>query len=185
MTEKIAALNLVRMPLADVNHPHPKNPRDIPAADSEEIRVLDASLDHDYFDPVVWNSRNGLLVSGHVRVPRLIALGFTHADVSVVDYDEATHEARLLAGNDHSGKNNEDKLDALLTSLRTSEVDPVLAMLAALPPEPPPPGPPPEEPVFNYKSQFGVIVICADEAAQEQTFNQLTSLGMACRVVVT
>lgn len=139
MTEKIAALNLVRMPLADVNHPHPKNPRDIPAADSEEIRVLDASLDHDYFDPVVWNSRNGLLVSGHVRVPRLIALGFTHADVSVVDYDDATHEARLLAGNDHSGKNNEDKLDALLTSLRTSEVDPVLAMLAALPPAPPPP----------------------------------------------
>jgi len=137
--EKIAALNLVRMPLADVNHPHPKNPRDIPAADSEEIRVLDASLDHDYFDPVVWNSRNGLLVSGHVRVPRLIALGFTHADVSVVDYDDATHEARLLAGNDHSGKNNEDKLDALLTSLRTSAVDPVLAMLAALPPAPPPP----------------------------------------------
>ena len=129
--EKIAALNLVRMPLADVNHPHPKNPRDIPPDDSEEIRVLDASLDHDYFDPVVWNSRNGLLVSGHVRVPRLIALGFTHADVSVVDYDEATHEARLLAGNDHSGKNNEDKLDALLASLRTSEVDPVLAMLAA------------------------------------------------------
>jgi DNA modification methylase len=137
--EKIAALNLVRMPLADVNRPHPKNPRDIPPDDSEEIRVLDASLSHDYFDPIVWNSRNGLLVSGHVRVPRLIALGFTHADVSVVDYDEATHEARLLAGNDHSGKNNEDKLDALLTSLRTSEVDPVLALLSALPPAPPPP----------------------------------------------
>lgn len=131
--EKIAALNLVRMPLADVNHPHPKNPRDIPAADSEEIRVLDASLSHDYFDPIVWNSRNGLLVSGHVRVPRLIALGFTHADVSVVDYDEATHEARLLAGNAYSGKNNDDKLDALLTSLRTSEVDPVLAMLVKMP----------------------------------------------------
>lgn len=80
---KTAILNIVRMPLVDVNHPHPKNPRDIPPDDSEEIRVLDASLAHDYFDPVVWNRRNGLLVSGHVRVPRLLALGFTHADVSV------------------------------------------------------------------------------------------------------
>jgi hypothetical protein len=39
----------------------------------------------------------------------------------------------MLAANVHSGKNDEDKLDALLASLRTSEVDPVLAMLAALP----------------------------------------------------
>lgn len=155
--EKIAAINIVRMALVDVNHPHPKNPREIPAADSEEIRVLDASLDHDYFDPVVWNSRNGLLVSGHVRVPRLIALGFTHADVSVVDYDDATHEARLLAGNDHSGRNDDDKLATLLTSLRESQVDPVLALMASLPEAPVIPGGADAEPQIDRAEELNKI----------------------------
>ena len=155
---KTAILNIVRLPLVDVNHPQPQTPRDIPPDDSEEIRVLDASLAHDYFDPVVWNRRNGLLVSGHVRVPRLLALGFTHADVSVVDYDDATHEARLLAGNDHSGKNNDDKLDALLTSLRTSAVDPVLALLSALPPVAPlPAGDADAEPQIDRAEELNKI----------------------------
>jgi DNA modification methylase len=69
----------------------------------------------------------------------MTALGFTHADVVVVDYDEETHLARMLAANAHSGKNDEDKLDALLASLRDASVDPVLALLSALPPAPPPP----------------------------------------------
>lgn len=140
MTEKHANLELWKSaPLAEINHPHPKNPRVIPDADSEEVRTLDASLEHDYFDPLIWNKRNRMWVSGHVRAWRMTALGFTHADVVVVDYDEETHLARMLAANAHSGKNDEDKLDALLASLREASVDPVLALLSALPPAPPPP----------------------------------------------
>lgn len=140
MTEKHANLELWKSaPLAEINHPHPKNPRVIPDADSEEVRTLDASLEHDYFDPLIWNKRNRMWVSGHVRAWRMTALGFTHADVFVVDYDEETHLARMLAANAHSGKNDEDKLDALLASLRDASVDPVLALLSALPPAPPPP----------------------------------------------
>jgi DNA modification methylase/ribosomal protein L12E/L44/L45/RPP1/RPP2 len=139
MTEKHANLELWKSaPLAEINHPHPKNPRVIPDADSEEVRTLDASLEHDYFDPLIWNKRNRMWVSGHVRAWRMTALGFTHADVVVVDYDEETHLARMLAANAHSGKNDEDKLDALLASLRDASVDPVLALLSALPPAPPP-----------------------------------------------
>jgi hypothetical protein len=134
MTEKHANLELWKSaPLAEINHPHPKNPRVIPDADSEEVRTLDASLEHDYFDPLIWNKRNRMWVSGHVRAWRMTALGFTHADVVVVDYDEETHLARMLAANAHSGKNDEDKLNRLIDELRTSEVDPVLAMLSALP----------------------------------------------------
>jgi DNA modification methylase len=140
MTEKHANLELWKSaPLAEINHPHPKNPRVIPDADSEEVRTLDASLEHDYFDPLIWNKRNRMWVSGHVRAWRMTALGFTHADVVVVDYSEETHLARMLAANAHSGKNDEDKLDALLASLRDASVDPVLALLSALPPAPPPP----------------------------------------------
>jgi hypothetical protein len=136
MTEKHANLELWKSaPLAEINHSHPKNPRVIPDADSEEVRTLDASLEHDYFDPLIWNKRNRMWVSGHVRAWRMTAIGFTHADVVVVDYDEETHLARMLAANAHSGKNDEDKLDALLASLRDASVDPVLALLSALPPD--------------------------------------------------
>lgn len=132
--EKRATLNLKSLPLARINKPHPENPRTLPAEGSPERSTLRASLAHDYFDPVIWNERNGLLVSGHVRVPEMIALGFTHADVVVVDYDEPTHLARMLAANAHSGKNESGKLEALYTSLRQTSINPVLALLQALPP---------------------------------------------------
>ena len=38
---------------------------------------------------------------------------------------------------------------------------------------------------FNYKEQYGVIVICADEAEQEKVYNTLNDDGYNCRVVAT
>jgi len=35
------------------------------------------------------------------------------------------------------------------------------------------------------KNQYGVIVMCGDEAAQEKTFNALSDLGYNCKIVVT
>ncbi len=36
---------------------------------------------------------------------------------------------------------------------------------------------------FCYKSQFGVIVICKDEAEQESIYDQLLKLGLTVKVV--
>ena len=36
---------------------------------------------------------------------------------------------------------------------------------------------------FNYTEQYGVIVMCADEAEQEKVYNRLTEEGYACKVV--
>ena len=36
-----------------------------------------------------------------------------------------------------------------------------------------------------YKEQYGVVVICANEAEQERVYNELTALGLTCKVVVT
>lgn len=134
-TQKIAALRTERRELKSLK-PHPKNPRDHPQPGSAKWKVLEKSLAHDYFDPIVVNERNGLLVSGHLRVKVLMHLGYELADCSIVDYDEATHEARLLAGNEQIGKNNDDKLTALIADLRASTVDPVLALMKKLPPAP-------------------------------------------------
>jgi DNA modification methylase len=117
--------------------PHPENPRKHPAPGSKEWKTLAASLAHDYFDPIVLNERNGLLVSGHLRTKVLLHLGYKTADVVLVDYDDDTHRARLVAANAQAGKDDRDKLDALFSSLRSASVDPVLAMLNALPAAPP------------------------------------------------
>src|SRR4051794_30220498 len=98
LAEKVAALRIERMAVAELQ-PHPRNPRKHPAVDSPAWEALKKSLGHDYFDPLVVNVRNGKLVSGHLRQKVMLALGFTHADVSVVDYDEPTHVARLIAAN--------------------------------------------------------------------------------------
>ncbi len=52
-----------------------------------------------------------MLVSGHFRCKVLAHLGFTHADVSVVDYDEATHLARMIAANELLGSWETDMLE--------------------------------------------------------------------------
>jgi ParB-like chromosome segregation protein Spo0J len=43
----------------------------------------------------------------------------------------------------------------------------------------------PEPGESNYKEQFGVIVICPDEAVQQSTYEALERLGYNCRVVTT
>ena len=43
----------------------------------------------------------------------------------------------------------------------------------------------PETSEGNYKAQYGVIVICKDEADQQQVYEQLIGQGLECRVVVT
>lgn len=38
---------------------------------------------------------------------------------------------------------------------------------------------------FNYKEQYGVIVMCKDEREQEEVYNTLLELGYECKVVTT
>ena len=117
---KAAELTIERLPLADLEA-HPRNPRTHPAPGSLEWETLRKSLEHDYFDPLVWNRRNGMLVSGHLRKKILEADGYTHADCVVVDYDEPTHLARMLAANRATGKNDLAALASLMDEFRQAD----------------------------------------------------------------
>lgn len=182
--EKHANIDLWKSaPLADIDHPHPKNPRKIPAEDSDEIRTLDASLEHDYFDPLIWNKRNRMWVSGHVRAWRMRVKGYTHLDVVVVDYDEDTHLARMLAANAHSGTNDDDKLATLLTSLRESQVDPVLSMLQHLDLEKPAKKSRVKPPITSISEVFEIIIECHGEAQQAELFDRFRKDGLKCRLL--
>lgn len=114
---RIAKLTFSRMSL-DLMKPHPRNPRNHPEPGTAEWAALKASIEHDYFDPLVWNKRNGMLVSGHLRLKVMLEAGYTAADVVVVEYDEATHMARMAAANRSQGSDN----NLLLTQL-LGEVD--------------------------------------------------------------
>ncbi len=126
MTELIAALTIERRVLAELK-PHPRNPRKHPEPGTRGWQVLKASLGRDYFDPIVFNRRNGMLVSGHLRHKVLLDLGYTHADVSMVDYDEAEHWARLIAANELLGEWETDLLDSLARDIDASGIDSRLA----------------------------------------------------------
>jgi ParB-like chromosome segregation protein Spo0J len=103
--------------------PHPLNPRDHPDPGSAGWETLKRSLAHDYFDPIVFNKRNGMLVSGHLRVKVLDELGFTEADAVIVDYDERTHLARMVAANKQQGWNNLPRLKDILQDLDAGDLD--------------------------------------------------------------
>ena len=89
----------VRMPLAELL-PAGYNPRKMsPAA----MAGLKASLEKfGELGGIVFNRRLGRLAGGHQRVKALVAIGETHADVRVVDLDEADEKALNLTLNNHA-----------------------------------------------------------------------------------
>lgn len=123
---RIALLHTERLAIAKLV-PHPRNPRKHPPPDSAEWATLKASLEHDYFDPVVWNKRNGMLVSGHLRAKVMKEMGVTEADVVVVDYDEPTHLARMSAANQQQGEDNNILLTQLLQDVEKEGISVMIA----------------------------------------------------------
>ena len=125
-TVMVAELKIERLVLADLRE-HERNPRKHPEKGTSEWMALARSLAHDYFDPIVHNARNGKLVSGHLRRKVLIELGFTHADCSVVDYDEPTHIARMIAANRQTGEFDIPAMKDLLMEIDTGAMEMSLA----------------------------------------------------------
>lgn len=90
-------------------------------------RVMEKSLEFDYFEPLVWNERNGCLVSGHLRFKVLVSMGFTRIEVIVVDYSEEIHYARMIAANRLLGEWEEAVLASLAGEIETAGIDAALA----------------------------------------------------------
>ena len=146
--DKVAECRIERVALADC-HPHPKNDniRNHPAPGTPEWNTLKASIAQSYYDPIVLNERNGQLVSGHLRVKVMLEDGYTHADASIVDMDEAVHQARLISANHPVGADNLPGMKDLLEDLDALNVDMDLTgwthdalenLMTAMPPEDPP-----------------------------------------------
>ncbi len=128
MDVKVATFVKERWVLADIGE-HERNPRFHAEPGTAKWNALSRSLAEDYFDPLVLNRRNSKLVSGAFRRKVMMHDGFVAADVVVVDYDEATHYARMIAANRHFGDWCEEILAALAREIDASGLDPALAGL--------------------------------------------------------
>lgn len=160
---------------------HPKPQQDALAGVLDEVG---------WVQQVIVNQRTGHLIDGHLRVTLAMRRNEPAIPVLYVDLDEA-EEALILATLDPlaaMAATDAEQLDALLREVTTGEAA-VRAMLAELaegagivPTDDAGSRPPPDD---NYQSQYGVIVMCADEAEQERVYNELSARGLECRVVVT
>ncbi|HRQ87538.1 MAG TPA: hypothetical protein PLA50_02000, partial [Bacteroidia bacterium] len=126
MSKRVLELKVARWKLASVR-PHPKNPRKHPKKGTPRWDALRESLAHDYFDPLVLNTRNGMLVSGHFRRVLLLDLGVEEVDLVEVDYDEPTHYARMIAANRQAGEFEEELLAGLAKEIESSGLSAGLA----------------------------------------------------------
>lgn len=127
MDDLVAAIEIARKKIEELKK-HPRNPRRHPEPGSALWVILKRSLQHAYFEPLVWNRRNGYLVSGHLRLAVLMELGFTLVDVSVIDVDETTHCALMIAANRLLGQWEEEMLALLAKDIDAAGIDAALAL---------------------------------------------------------
>jgi len=167
---------------------HPRNWRRHPAKQREALR---GSLNElSIITPVIVNRTTGHLLDGHARVEEYISAGLTQVPVAYVELAPELEALALLALDPIAAMAEADKaiLEELIADAATGEeaLQKMLADLAGVEPEPAPgnldagmqPGG-----GMGYEQQFGVIVLCEDEATQEQVYDRLRGEGFTCRVV--
>lgn len=182
MSIKIAELTIRRIELERLN-PHPRNPRKHPEPGTTEWEMMRKSLEHDYFDPIVWNERNGLLVSGHLRTKVLRESGFSAADCVVVDYDETTHLARMIAANRGAGEDDWKILDVLLAEVSDCGADISLAGFTQDDLEKELRIKTDDEGRPTLPTKIEVVVECQSESQQLHLLERFVKEGLKCRAL--
>ena len=162
--------------------PNPRNWRTHPESQAsalramlDEVGIVGALL--------VRETPDGLqIIDGHLRAETLPE---AEVPVLVLDLDDAEAD-KVLATFDPIGamaEADQTRLNELIAvaSFESEDLQRLLADLAGC-----------EEASAidvaaesSYAEQFGVIIICPDEAAQKETYEQLTAAGYECKVVVT
>lgn len=127
MTEQIAAIETARMRRVEIL-PHPRNPRKHPEPGSKQWEILKRSMERSYFMPLVWNRRNNLLVSGHLRLKIFEEQQKEWVDVLVVDLSEAEHLAMMIAANRTIGDWETSVLASIAADIDEAGLDAALAL---------------------------------------------------------
>lgn len=114
-------MNIKRIKLADVK-PAAYNPRRQLKPGEKEYEALKASISRwSLVEPLVVNLRTGNLVGGHQRYNVLLDLGYTSAEVSVVDLDEKEEKLLNVALNKIKGQWDYSRLEEIFQEYELEE----------------------------------------------------------------
>jgi ParB-like chromosome segregation protein Spo0J len=173
----------------DSIRPYPGNPRlndDAVDAVAESIRRFG------FRQPIVVDAE-GVVVAGHTRLKAARKLGLETVPVHVAaDLSAEQVRAYRLADNASAEKAEWDfellpiELEAMAAGGFDPEslgFDPNALARILDPVKPDATGPDPGE--DRYREQYGVIVVCNDEAHQQRVYEDLVAAGHQCRVVCT
>lgn len=118
----MAAIRQERRKIADLK-PAEYNPRKRLRPGDEEYERLKRSIEtFGYVDPIIVNA-DGTVIGGHQRLFVLQELGFSEADVAVVDLSKPDEKALNVALNKISGEWDDEKLAALFVDLDVEGYD--------------------------------------------------------------
>ena len=167
---------------------HPENWRAHPKYQQEALRGV--INDIGYIKSVTVNKRTGRVVDGHLRVTLALRDSIPTIPVEYVELTEAEEAEALLTLDPIAALAGSDKenLEALLAQVETSDKD-VLQLLNDTAEKAGAEWAQDDSPIgdasgINVQNRYGVIVICADEAEQEATYNALLEEGYKVKVVV-
>ena len=157
----------------------------------EQIDQIVRSIEEWGWTVPVLVDEDGGLIAGHGRILAAKKLKIDEVPVVVArGWSEAQKRAYVLADNKltENGTWDNDLLQAEIGSLKDlnfdisltgfslGELEPLLGMTTSGIETPP---------VSKYREQYGVIVLCKDEAHQQRVYEELASSGHEVRVVVT
>lgn len=102
--------------------PDDYNPRKALTPDDVEYQRIKTSIESfGYIEPMVYNQATGHMVGGHQRMTVMQALGYTEAEMTVVDMTEREEKLLNLRLNKIKGRWDYDKLNDLLKGFTMDE----------------------------------------------------------------
>lgn len=164
--------------------PYANNAKLHPAEQVEQIKKSIEQFGMN--DPIaVWHDNE--VIEGHGRLLAVMEMEDVKK-VPIIRLDDLTDEQRRAYGLIHNKLTMNSDFDEDLLDIELGEIVDIdmsdfgfeLPQYIAGDPDAPN-----TETGFNYKEQYGVIVMCKDEREQEQIYNRLTDEGFDCKVVAT
>ena len=173
----------LRMKLADLV-PYENNPRH----NEEAVDATIASMQQcGNIDPIEVDENN-VILSGHTRRLALMKMGYEESDVVRVSglTDLQKRKYRILANktNEFAGWDY-GKLEEELDGIDFEGFDFGFDFPGGIDEDDETNTESGGGSDFNYQEQYGVIVMCENEAEQERIYNDLTGQGYTCKVVAT
>ena len=173
-------MKVIEKKLSEIK-PYEKNPRH----NEEAVQYVAESIKQFGIRQPIVIDKDNVIVAGHTRYLAAKQLKLkTFPCVMADDLPEEKIRAYRLADNKTAEKASWDieLLDMELAEIETIDMG-LLGFDEEKEGEAQEPGAVSADTSYNYKEQYGVIVLCKDEQEQEAVYNRLAEEGYECKVV--